>query len=252
MKSQITGRVLAQECIAEGIFSLWLEAGEIARAFRPGQFVNLYCDDASRILPRPISICEAKEGAVRLVYRVNGAGTEEFSRRGAGEALRLTGPLGNGFPLPGGRAVLIGGGIGIPPLLGLAKALPGEKIVVAGYRNEETFLLKELQSVCPVAVATEDGSAGTEGNVLDAVRGQGIRGDVIFACGPGVMLKAVKAFAAEQGIPCYLSLEERMACGIGACLGCVCRTVKTDGHSHVKNARVCVDGPVFRAEDVEL
>ena len=246
--------ILSQEQIAAGIFSMWLEAGDIARAAKPGQFVSVYSQDHSRLLPRPISICEAdaEKGALRLVYRVAGAGTEEFSKCVAGQTLKIIGPLGNGFPL--GQepvSLLFGGGIGIPPMLELAKRLPGRKIVIAGYRDE-LFLVPELKENAQLFIATEDGSAGTRGNVLDAVRENGIKGDAVYACGPKPMLRALKEWAAQQKIPCWLSLEERMACGIGACLACVCSTKETDAHSKVHNARICADGPVFAAEDILL
>ena len=134
----------------------------------------------------------------------------------------------------------------------LSKQLPGEKIVVSGYRGGDLFLKDELSRHAELAVATEDGSAGTKGNVLDAIKENGLTADAIFACGPGPMLRALKAYAEEQGIDCYLSLEERMACGVGACLGCVCKTTKKDAHSHVNNARICTDGPVFDAREVEI
>ena len=114
------------------------------------------------------------------------------------------------------------------------------------------FLTEELGASGAFYVATEDGSAGTKGNVLDAVREQGIEADVIYACGPKPMLRAIKAYAEEKGIECYLSMEERMACGIGACLACVCQSKEKDEHSQVHNKRVCKDGPVFLSTEVEL
>jgi len=252
MKKQITGRLLSQEKLAEGIYSMWIEAETAAREAQPGQFLSVYCRDGARILPRPISICEAADGKIRLVYRVAGAGTEEFAGMRAGEEIRLQGPLGNGFPLREGPSILIGGGIGVPPLLELAKRLPGEKTVVAGYRDSSLFLLEDLKKYARTVVATEDGSVGTKGNVLDAIRAEHVTGRVIYACGPTPMLRAVKAYAAEQEITCYLSLEERMACGIGACLACVCRSKDVDSHTGVHNKRICKDGPVFLAEEVEL
>lgn len=123
--------------------------------------------------------------------------------------------------------------------------------MVLGYRDQ-VFLKEELEAFGPVLVATEDGSAGTQGNVMDVIEEKGLTGDVIYACGPMAMLRAVKAFAMEQKMECWLSLEERMACGVGACLGCVCRSKEVDSHSFVKNKRVCKDGPVFAAEEVEL
>ena len=197
-----------------------------------------------------------EKGALRLVYRVTGpkTGTESFSRLHAGAQLELLGPLGNGFPLEeaaGRKVFLMGGGIGVPPMLETMKQLDAKKIAVLGYRDE-LFLNKEFEKNGEVYIATEDGSAGTKGNVMDAIRENDLEADVIFACGPKPMLRAIKAYALEKGIPCWVSMEERMACGIGACLGCVCQSTETDAHSHVHNKRVCKDGPVFRSTEVEL
>ncbi len=246
--------VLSQESIAAGIYSLVLKVS-FAEDVIPGQFVSLYSRDASRLLPRPISICESspEEGTIRLVYRIAGAGTSEFSKLIAGEKIEVLGPLGNGFPVKEyaeSRVLLVGGGIGIPPLLSCARKLT-EKTFAVGYRSE-TYLLADLESEATVHVATEDGSLGTPGNVLDAIKADDVKADVIFSCGPKPMLRALKAYAAEVGIPCYVSMEERMACGIGACLACVCKTTGIDGHSHVHNTRICKDGPVFLAEEVDL
>lgn len=246
--------VLSQESIAAGIYSLVLKVS-FAEDVIPGQFVSLYSRDASRLLPRPISICESspEEGTIRLVYRIAGAGTSEFSKLIAGEKIEVLGPLGNGFPVKEyaeSRVLLVGGGIGIPPLLSCARKLT-DKTFAVGYRSE-TYLLADLESEATVHVATEDSSLGTPGNVLDAIKADGVKADVIFSCGPKPMLRALKAYAAEVGIPCYVSMEERMACGIGACLACVCKTTGIDGHSHVHNTRICKDGPVFLAEEVDL
>ena len=231
-----------------------MEAEEIAKEAKPGQFISVYSRDGARLLPRPISICEIdkENGRLRIVYRIAGAGTAEFSAYKAGDPVEIMGPLGNGFPLTGKKAFLIGGGIGIPPMLELGKQLGGEAQFVLGYRDGQTFLKDEMEKYGAVYVATEDGSVGTKGNVLDAVRANGLTADVIFACGPTPMLRAIKAYAAENGITCYISLEERMACGIGACLACVCQSKDVDEHSHVHNKRICKDGPVFLAEEVEL
>ena len=191
------------------------------------------------------------EGRLRIVYRVVGAGTDEFSGYQAGDDITVMGPLGNGFTLKDKKAFLIGGGIGIPPMLELAKSLNCEKQMVLGYRDV-LFLNEEFEPYGSVYVATEDGSAGTKGNVIDAIRANGLQADVIYACGPTPMLRALKAYAKEQGIECWLSLEEKMACGIGACLACVCQSKEVDDHSHVHNKRICKDGPVFLAQEVEL
>lgn len=248
--------VLSQEQIASQIFSLWIQTEQIARMAVPGQFLSVYSKDSGRMLPRPISICETdvEKNSVRLVYRVAGKGTEEFSRLVPGEQVEVLGPLGNGFPLErceeGKKAFLIGGGIGVPPLVELSKRLKGEIQIVAGYRDE-LFLTEEFSKNGTLYVATEDGSAGTKGNVLDCIRENGLKADIIYACGPTPMLRALKAYAQEQHIECWLSLEERMACGVGACLACVCKTKEVDEHSRVKNKRVCKEGPVFRAEEIE-
>ena len=253
-----TCAIVSQECIGKDIYSMWLQTGQIAGEAVPGQFVSLYSRDGSKLLPRPISLCEIdrEKGRIRLVYRVTGkgTGTEEFSRYHVRVALETMGPLGNGFPLKeakGKRIFLIGGGIGIPPMLQTAKELDAEKIIVLGYRDE-LFLKEEFEPYGPVYVATEDGSAGTKGNVLDAIRENGLEADMIFACGPTPMLRALKQYALEKHMVCYISMEERMACGVGACLACVCKSTEIDSHSHVHNKRVCKDGPVFLSTEVEL
>lgn len=251
--------ILSQEEIAPGIFSMWLKTSASGQAV-PGQFISMYTGDASKLLPRPISICEidAERGALRVVYRVTGkgTGTEMFSRMKAGDTIPVIGPLGNGFPLEkaeGKRAFLIGGGIGVPPILELAKQLKCEKKqIIIGYRDQDTFLKEEFEKNGELYISTEDGSAGTKGNVMNAISENGLEADIIYACGPTPMLRALKSYAEEKGTECYLSLEERMACGIGACLACVCRTKEKDHHSNVKNKRICKDGPVFLSTEVEL
>jgi len=254
-KVKQTVTVVSQEQLQADVFSMWIHSEEIASQAHAGQFISVYSKDGAKLLPRPISICEIRRetGDLRIVYRVAGAGTREFSAYKAGDAVTVMGPLGNGFPqMPAERsAFLIGGGIGIPPMLELAKELNCKKTAVLGYRDC-LFLDKEFAAYADVVIATEDGSVGTKGNVLDAIRQQDLHADVIMACGPTPMLKAIKAYAMEQGIECYLSLEEKMACGVGACLACVCQSKEVDHHSHVHNKRICKDGPVFKAEEVEL
>ena len=248
--------VISQDCIAKDIYSLWLKTDKIAAQARPGQFVSVYCNDGGHLLPRPISLCEINQekGTLRLVYRVVGKGTEMFAALKAGDSVEVLGPLGNGFPMEeaeGKRVFLIGGGIGVPPMLETAKQLKGEPVLVMGYRDE-LFLTDEMKKAGELVIATEDGSAGTKGNVLDAIRENDLKADMIFACGPKPMLRALKAYGLENNIPCYVSMEERMACGVGACLGCVCQSTEVDDHSQVKNNRVCKDGPVFLSTEVEL
>lgn len=258
-KVQGMAKIIHTGRLADGVYSMWLSAPEIAEQAVPGQFVSLYCQDNDKLLPRPISLCEIDrgEGSLCLVYRVVGAGTREFSHRKEGEEIRILGPLGNGFPLEecpkGKQAVLIGGGIGIPPLLQLSKEIEGQVTVVVGYRDSQTFLRQDFtQAADRVVIATEDGSVGTKGNVIDALREEEIRADVVYSCGPLPMLRGVKAWGIETGIPVWLSMEERMACGIGACLACVCNSTDVDPHSKVQNKRVCKDGPVFLSTEIEL
>lgn len=246
--------IIRQEEISYGIYSMWLKTDKIAAHAKAGQFISLYCHDGSRMLPRPISICEIdkEDDAIRIVYRVAGKGTEEFSALRTGRQIEIVGPLGNGFPQKEKKAFLIGGGIGIPPMLQLAKELNCEKQIILGYRDEELFLMEKFKGLGSVYVATEDGSYGTEGNVLDAIRENGLGADIIYACGPTPMLRAIKQYAAEKNIECWISLEEKMACGIGACLACVCKSKEKDSHTNVNNKRICKEGPVFRAEEVEI
>lgn len=252
-KFQETAIIIRQDKIAEEIYSMWLHTEQIAANAKAGQFISVYCNDGSRMLPRPISICEIdkKDNAIRLVYRVAGKGTDEFSAMRTGMQLDIVGPLGNGFTKKSEKAFLIGGGIGIPPMLQLAKELDCEKQIILGYRDE-LFLLEDFKNQGTVYIATEDGSAGTHGNVLDAIRENALTADVIYACGPTPMLRALKAYAEENEIECWISMEERMACGIGACLGCVCKSKEKDGHTNVNNKRICKEGPVFRAKEVEF
>ena len=252
-----TVTVVSQEQLADGIFSMWIQT-EAAKTARPGQFISMYTNDGSKLLPRPISICEidTETSKLRVVYRVTAekTGTEQFSKMKAGDTLPIIGPLGNGFPLEAGkgkRAFLIGGGIGVPPILELAKQLDCEKQIIMGYRDADTFLKEQFEENGTVYISTEDGSVGTKGNVMDAIRENGLEADIIYACGPTPMLRAIKQYAEEQGIECYISLEERMACGIGACLACVCQSKEKDHHSNVNNKRICKDGPVFRFDQLD-
>ncbi len=259
MKRKEIATVVSQEQIASDVYSMWIQTEQIAEEAKPGQFISLYCADKSRLLPRPISLCEIdrESGRLRIVYRVVGKGTDEFSRLRAGDTVEILGPLGNGFPLEearGKRVLLMGGGIGIPPMLETAKQLDAEKMIVSGYRDE-LFLTEDFAEAGELYLAVEHPGEGvicTEGNVLDAVRENELEADVIFACGPTPMLRAIKSYALEKEIPCWISMEEKMACGIGACLACVCQSKEIDGHSHVHNKRICKDGPVFLSTEVEL
>lgn len=261
MKKKCAGIIRSTSELATDIYELWIET-ELAGDAAPGQFVGVFPSKDSLLLPRPISICEVSDDktAIRLVYRIAGKGTTEFSHYKPGRRVWLLGVLGNGYPLEKAmdkKVLLMGGGIGIPPIVELAKQLrekmpQGDITIAVGYRNQDLFLKEELEQYGKVIIATEDGSIGTKGNVMDAIRENQIKAELICACGPMMMLRAIKQYAQEQQIPAYISLEERMACGVGACLGCVCKTTHKDEHSHVNNARICTDGPVFEAEEVDI
>ena len=256
-KRKAAAKVLSNQEIAPDIYDMWLDT-ELAGAVRAGQFIGVYPKDKSTLLPRPISICEADERKLRIVFRIAGGGTREFASYKEGDEVEILGLLGNGFPVDearGKRVVLLGGGIGIPPMVELARELSkiGALVkVIAGYRDGNLFLKEDLEKYGEILIATEDGSAGVKGNVLTVMEERGLKADMLMACGPMPMLRAVKRYSEERGIRAWISLEERMACGVGACLGCVCRTKRTDPHSHVKNARICTDGPVFDAADVDI
>lgn len=251
-KKKEIAKVISQEMLAENIFSMWIETS-IAGEAKCGQFISVYTKNDAKLLPRPISICEIGEGKLRIVYRVAGDGTKEFSTYRTGDSITVLGPLGNGFPVDSSKsALIIGGGIGVPPMLEVAKSLKGDKKIVMGYRNCETFLYDELKDNGELYIATEDGTVGTKGNVLDAIKENNLKADVIYACGPMPMLRALKKYAEENNMEAWISLEEKMACGIGACLGCVCKSKEIDDHSLVNNKRICKDGPVFNAREVEI
>lgn len=252
-----TAKVVCQEKLLDGIYSLVLETKDIAKEARPGQFVSLYTHDGSKLLPRPISICEVNGNTLRLVYRVVGFGTGEFSHYVQGDTVKIIGPLGNGFTIKDKKPVLVAGGIGIPPMLELAKGIHSahpdmEITAVLGYRDSNTFLVEDMKKYANVVIATDDGSLGVHGNVIDAIKQENIEAGVFYACGPTPMLRGLKRYAEDKETEAQISLEEKMACGIGACLACVCRTKDVDEHSHVHNARICKDGPVFDSKEVEL
>lgn len=266
MKRYESLTILESSCLQEGIYSMTLDARAIAQEAEPGQFVCLYTDDGGHLLPRPISICDCDRaaGTMRLVYRTAGFGTREFSGKKAGDSVTVLGPIGTGYSkvsegkeVP--RRILVGGGIGIPPMLMLAKEWKQagyEVTAVLGYRTKDTFLLDDMKQYATCFVATDDGSLGTHGTVIDAIRENDLipegfeRETVIAACGPMPMLRGLAGLAAERSVSAYVSLEERMACGVGACLGCITRTKSVDAHSHVHNARICTEGPVFDVREL--
>lgn len=252
MPEQKSCEILRAARLNGSAFELWVEAGGMALAARPGQFVNVRCG-GERLLRRPISICMVEGTALRIVFEVRGEGTRWLSQRQAGEALDVLGPLGNGFDLTGERLLLVGGGIGVPPLLWAAARCEGEVCAVLGFHTAGRALLtEEFQKLCRrVDVTSDDGSVGARGFADAAVRHRMAEGESyarICACGPRPMLRGVAAAAEEYHVPCQVSMEERMGCGVGACLVCACKTKGTDGTA--RYSHVCKDGPVFDAKEV--
>lgn len=245
------GRVLSNRPIADGIYDMTVRTPQAAAA-SIGQFMQIYCE--GKTLRRPISICEFDPAAetIRMVYLVKGEGTRWMSTLPEGAAIDLLGPLGHGFSLEKAeRPVVIGGGIGTPPMLGVAKAASGKAEAILGFKNRGAVILEpDFEKVCAgVFVATDDGSYGEKGFVTDilSARVASAGYDLILACGPIPMLKTVAAVAEQFNLPCQVSLEERMGCGIGACVGCVCKV--RDGEN-VRHAQVCRYGPVLNAKEV--
>lgn len=217
---------------------------------QPGQFIHILCG-GDALLRRPISICDSGDGWLRFIYQVRGKGTKLLSQFKEGDELDILGPLGQGFNASkrgDGTAVVIGGGIGIYPLLKLAKALGNNTEAILGFRTKELITLEdEFKAVCDTHIATDDGSYGHHGFVTDVLKERIASGNVtsIYSCGPVPMMSAIKKIAAENGIYCQLSMEERMGCGIGMCAVCTCK-------SHGENVKVCQKGPVFDAEDLDI
>lgn len=249
MKSIEMADVMSIDFISNNICDMKIRCPEIAAEAKAGQFVEIYPDNGINLLARPISICEIDRliGTIRLVFQVVGKGTKLFSELKKGGKIRVLGPCGNGYDIKEGNALLVGGGIGVPPLLEACKKIKGEKTVVLGFRSV-SFLADEFRQYnAKVFVATDDGSVGFKGNVVDLLKSQNISADVIYSCGPKIMLKFLSEWAKEKGIECQVSMEERMACGIGACVGCVVKIKDGDDWTHKK---VCKDGPVFDSREV--
>ena len=238
-------KIIRAEEIARDIFDFTLFYPEFAQAAKPGQFAHVYLP--GRTLRRPISICEIdrERGTLRIVFQIRGEGTGQLAECQPGSFLNVLAPLGNGFTLedPSKKALFVGGGIGVPPLLAAAQFYGKNATVALGFRSKDSVILEEdFQAAgCQVKTATDDGSYGYHGLVIDLIRGE--TPDMVYACGPAPMLRAVCAFAQEKGIACEISLEERMACGVGACLGCACKLRDASGREYM--GHVCKDGPVF-------
>ncbi|MDN4073506.1 dihydroorotate dehydrogenase electron transfer subunit [Fictibacillus terranigra] len=250
--------VVSQKEIARNIFELKVKGDVVSDMTSPGQFVHMRVSDSFQpLLRRPISICDVDltSQTLTMLYRKEGAGTSLLSEKKDGDMIDLLGPLGNGFPLDalaeGKTALLVGGGIGVPPLYYLAKQLQkrGIKVIsVLGFQSfEDAFYKEKFEAVGEVFISTADGSQGCKGFVTDVIKSHSFTYDLLYSCGPSVMLKAL-----EQQVPSasgYFSLEERMGCGIGACFACVCHV---NGGLPSDYVKVCSNGPVFPIGEVVL
>jgi dihydroorotate dehydrogenase electron transfer subunit len=249
----ISAELLENENIAEGIYRMVLQIPPQEADFKsmnPGQFVNVYLEDRDTLLPRPISICMVKDDELHLIYKVVGKGTERMAQIKEGTQVRITTPLGNGYLCtPNKKVLLIAGGTGIPPMVALAtrlKAINCRVTALLGYR-EEKFLTQDMKSCCDeIFFAMETENQDYQGNIVQLLQQGNYTAEECFACGPKGMLKEVNEYCLLKGMNLQVSLEERMGCGYGACLGC---TVTIKDPDPVKR-RVCKDGPVFSGNKV--
>ncbi|MBQ8309357.1 MAG: dihydroorotate dehydrogenase electron transfer subunit [Clostridia bacterium] len=244
--------IVKNEKIAENIHAVTFDMGEEV-AVRAGQFGNISVG-GTHLLRRPIAICKVEGRLVTFCYQIKGEGTQKLKTMEAGTRLNVLMPLGNGFFVEENerKVALVGGGVGVFPLISVLREYGAQKEISAyiGYRNKGAVCgVEEFEKAKKFAGVTDDGSYGAKMNAVQAFEKdlkEGNRPDVVLACGPTPMLRALKTLVEKENLLCYVSLEERMGCGIGACLVCVCDT--TNG----AKARVCKDGPVFNANEVQL
>lgn len=258
MKKYTFAKVIENKEIALKIYDMYIYCPEIAQAAHEGQFINIYLERKDLILPRPISICEInkEEGILRIIYQIAGKGTLEMSFIPSESTIRISGPFGNGFmPEKGKNIAVIGGGVGVPPLLELSKKLIAEENntieVFTGFRSKDHVILEEAFKALGIEnhISTDDGSMGFQGNALQCFKNSGFKADIIYACGPSIMLKFIASYAEEENIGAYLSFEERMACGFGTCVCCAIK-IKNASSAGYEYKKVCKDGPVFLSKEV--
>ena len=246
-------KILKKQEIADGVFDFTLYCKEIAENACAGQFVHVTAPGF--FLRRPISICgiDKSNETLRIVMQIRGKGTEALSKLESGDEMNVLGPLGHGFTLDENAesVILIGGGIGTPPMLEVSSFYKNKARVITGFRTKSLSILSDdfKNTGADLIECSDDGSIGKKGFVTDALSEQIKlqKPDIIYACGPTVMLKGIRDTAIANGIKCEISMEERMACGVGACLGCAVKLNKGNGEYF---GHVCKDGPVFNSEEV--
>ena len=244
--------IVKNEQIADNIYAVTFDIGEEARV-RAGQFGNIAVG-GTHLLRRPIAVCKAEKNLITFCYQIKGEGTKALKTMGAGTRLNVLMPLGNGFYVEEAekKVALVGGGVGTFPLISVLREYGDKKEISAyiGYRNKGAVCgVEEFEKAAKFVAVTDDGSYGEKMNAVQAFEAdlkKGNRPDVVLACGPTPMLRALKTLVEKENLNCFVSLEERMGCGFGACVVCVCE--KTNG----ARARVCKDGPVFNVNEVVL
>lgn len=248
-----TCKILSNIRICDNIFEMRFIDKDIAELSRPGQFIHISVgNEYGPILRRPISISDVNkdDSIISLVYQTVGKGTTLLSKMSEGDTIDIIGPLGNGFPIyKEKKCAIVGGGIGIAPLLFLTKELTSCDIFL-GFKTD-TYLIKDFEKTgFSVNIATENGISGYSGYVTDLLKNNIEKYDIVYSCGPKLMMQKVSQICNENNKECFISLEERMACGIGACLVCTCKIKVKDDKKGYSNKRVCKDGPVFNAKEV--
>lgn len=233
--------------LTDTIYDFRILNKDLASIANPGQFVHILVP--GKTLRRPISICDVNGSEIRLVFEVRGEGTDILSQTEVGGELDIIAPLGHGFTVdPDKRTVFVGGGIGAPPMLYAAKQCKNA-VTITGFRDKGSVILDDdFKKISEHILMTDNGTAGRRGFVTEALKDVIGSADAVCACGPMVMLRGVAEISAQAGVPCEISLEERMACGVGACLGCAVLVNREDGTQGYKH--VCKNGPVFKAEEV--
>lgn len=287
MMKKLIAKIAENKMVAQGFYRMRIESAYLAKNARPGQFVEIKCSDGNEpLLRRPLGVHRIRENGIELLYEVVGKGTQLLSKKKSGDTVDIIGPLGNGFDLSRTThdalrtTIIVAGGIGVAPLVALAEELVhspqstvhGKKVhVLIGARTKSHILCEaEFKKMgCRVVIATEDGSKGFKGLATDLLRtAHDALRTTIYACGPAAMLKTVAKIAGVKRIPCQVSIEERMACGIGVCLGCPVKikpiSVPDGAYSmrylpsgtgmaastKYEYKMVCKDGPVFNAEEI--
>lgn len=245
--------IIERKEIADGIYSVIVSAPKAAADAAPGQFANIAVEGFT--LRRPISICgvDKERGTLRFVFEVRGKGTAQMAVLSEGDSLDVLGPLGSGFTIPDGKVIVIGGGIGVPPLLEISRIKGQDCTAIIGFRDKSKIILTDdfKANGSGVILCTDDGSAGREGLVTFPLAEELEKGgySAVLACGPMPMLKTTAKMCEVYDVPCQVSMEQRMGCGVGACVVCSCK-VKKNGQDYY--LRVCKDGPVFNAKEVQF